>query len=137
MRLQNLRLFAIIGIVILASPSEGTNPPVSLTDAERDSLLALGEEKILNRELDLAVEIFTRLTQSYPKDAYLRTRLGYAHLSNANYKAAEAAYQKAKELNPDLPEACRCGVDLCRTPRQGNGRAAKLPQSLGRGQTRD
>ena len=90
MRLQNLCLLAIIGIVFIVSSSEGTDPPVSLTDAERDSLVALGEEKILNRELDLAIEIFTRLTQSYPNDAYLRIRLGYAHLSNANYEAAEA-----------------------------------------------
>ena len=132
MRLQNLCLFAIIATVFIASPSEGTNPPVSLTDAERDSLVALGEEKILNRELDLAIEIFTRLTQSYPNDAYLRIRLGYAHLSNANYKAAEAAYEKAKELNPDLPEAyVGVGLTYAERPARGMGALQNFRKALG------
>ena len=72
---------------------------------KRDSLLALGEDQLRNGLLDTAIQTFALLVEAHPQNALFRSRLGSAHLARGNFDTAQTAFEHAKQLNPQLPDA--------------------------------
>ena len=71
----------------------------------RNALLALGERQLDAGEINEAIATFAGLSDSYPDDAYVFTRLGAAHLKKKAFKEAEAAFKEAKRIDKTLPDA--------------------------------
>ena len=53
-----------------------------------------------------AVPLFTRATESHPKDAAAWKGLGSAYAAMGYYGRAEPAFRRACELDPRLQNAC-------------------------------
>ena len=136
----------LVGITILVSsvsardeteqqePSEATQKVV-LSKVEKDTLLAPGEQQMLEGAPGDAVVTFTRLVEAYPEDAALRSRLGYAYLKNRDFKAAEKTFKTAKKLDVNRPDAY-VGLGLVYVEGPGRGLYAFFNSRRARGEAR-
>ena len=87
---------------------------------QRDSLLTLGQQYLREGQAEAAVATFSNLTKTFPKDAHIQSRLGYAYLKNRDFEKAETAFKTAKGLDQNLDRSvCGPGTRLCRTPGLG------------------
>lgn len=137
---RNWILLVGIGITILVSAvsaqEEGeTEQKVVLSKAEKDTLLARGEQQMLEGASGDAVITFTRLVEAYPEDAALRSRLGYAYLKNRDFKAAEKTFKTAKNLDATRPDAY-VGLGLVYVEGPGRGLNAFFNSRRARGEAR-
>ena len=115
-------------------PSEATQKVV-LSKAEKDTLLAWGEQQMLEGAPGDAVVTYTRLVEAYPEDAALRSRLGYAYLKNRDFKAAEKTFKTAKKLDVNRPDAY-VGLGLVYVEGPGRGLNAFFNSRRARGEAR-
>ncbi len=90
---------------------------------QRDSLLSLGQQYLRQGQADAAVETFSRLSKAFPKDADIRSHLGYAYLKKRDFKNASAAFKAAKNLNRNSAEA-HVGLGLVYAERPASGLSA-------------
>ncbi|MXZ08148.1 MAG: GWxTD domain-containing protein [Gemmatimonadetes bacterium] len=137
---RNWILLVGIGITILVSAvsaqEEGeTEQKVVLSKAEKDTLLARGEQQMLEGASGDAVITFTRLVEAYPEDAALRSRLGYAYLKRRDFKAAEKTFKTAKNLDATRPDAY-VGLGLVYVEGPGRGLNALFNSRRARGEAR-
>jgi len=90
------------------------------TQAFRNTMLALGERQFKAGELNESLETFRALVVDFPDDAHLHTRLGYVLLKRDDFKEAEAAFQKAKDLDKNKVEAyVGLGLTYAEKPTRG------------------
>ena len=113
--------FSLVFVPSLYSQQSADSPPDSAAfRAHRNILIALGERQMQADELNEAIETFARLTESYPEDAYIFTRLGMAYLKKEAFDEAEEAFVKAKSLNKNLPDAyVGLGLVYAESPARG------------------
>ncbi len=90
---------------------------------QRDSLLTLGQQHLREGRAEAAVATFSNLTKTFPKDAHIQSRLGYAYLKNRDFEKAEAAFKTAKKLDQNLAEAY-VGLGLVYAERPASGLSA-------------
>lgn len=69
--------------------------------ARGDMLLQAGKNKLLSGDISNAIVDMTAAIKSNPKSARAYTYRGEAYMSNANYAAAKADFDKAIELQPE------------------------------------
>ncbi len=81
------------------------------THSSRDSILASGERQIDSRQLGEAVETFSRLAETFPGDAHILTRLGYAQLRIRDFEAAKGSFEAALKLD-EKKAAAHAGLAL-------------------------
>ena len=110
-----------LGVSAQDLPSEAA--PQVLSKSARDSMIILGEQQVRASEFGKAIDTFTRLAETYPKDATLQIRLGYVALKKEDFEVAKDAFAAAKELDPNLPDA-RVGLGLAYVKMPGKGLAA-------------
>ena len=82
-----------------ASASEDGTGVSAVSQAERDSLMILGESYFGAQEYFEAEEVFSRLIEAYPKDAVVRTWLGTVQMKRKNFSDAEKTFEKAQKLD--------------------------------------
>ncbi len=76
-------------------------PTTAGTLSRRDSILAVGDRQMDNRQPGEAVVTFTRLAEAFPGDAHVLTRLGRAQLKVGDFKAAKRSFEAALELDEE------------------------------------
>ncbi|CAN1209645.1 hypothetical protein TUMEXPCC7403_05435 [Tumidithrix helvetica PCC 7403] len=70
-----------------------------------DLAYALGLAYVLQRKAPQAIAAFTQITQvTDPTNVWAWAYLGFVHLYSFQPQAAEAAFSKAAQLNPNIPE---------------------------------
>ncbi len=115
-----LWLPAIASPALAAEPANNASSPSAAPRAHRNILLALGERQLKAGELNEAIETFSRLSESYPEDAYIFTRLGTGYLRKEAYEEAEKAFKTAKRLDKRLPDAyVGLGLVYAESPAKG------------------
>lgn len=98
-------MFLRLCIAFLFLAPAGSALGAALSGAGRDSMLALGERQMADRQLAEAVGTFARLAEAFPEDAYLLARLGHAHLKVEDFGEAKKAFEAAKKLDENLAAA--------------------------------
>lgn len=94
---------------------------LELDPENRETYLRLGKIYMDNQQIPEALELFTRMAARLPDYYVAHFYLGEAHFLSGNYKAAEQAFLKTIDLEPDLIEPRLRLVDMLRDPENPAG----------------
>lgn len=101
-RFQPVHLQRYCIVVLMLGLSVSTTAGTSST---RDSIQAVGERQLDSRQLDAALDTFSRLAEAFPDDAHILTRLGRVQLKAEDFKAAKESFEAALKLDEDYAAA--------------------------------
>ena len=105
-----------------------------ISATERDSLIFRAEQQMRSRAFEEAVDIFQRLVETFPEDARLLTRLGYAYLKKGDLRAARQAFEAAKKCDNGLPDAyVGLGLSYVKRPARGMEAYYNFRRAIGEG----
>lgn len=109
---ESVRLPFWVLVLVFTSVAMGASkrPPgeegkILSANSERDSLVSQAERLMRGGGTEEAIGLFARLVEAYPEDVHLLTRLGHACLKKGDFNGAQRAFEMAKKLDANLPEA--------------------------------
>lgn len=93
-------------IKIIADEKYETAPKRNNNQYDSEELLNEAVKYIANEQVDKACDMFERMIDKYPNDAWLMCKLAYIYEGYANDKdMTKKYYDRAYEVDPDYPEA--------------------------------
>ncbi|MDZ7665765.1 MAG: tetratricopeptide repeat protein [Desulfotignum sp.] len=96
---------------------------LELDPENRETYLRLGKIYMDNQQIAQALELFSRMAKQLPDYYVAHFYLGEAHFLSGNYTAAEQAFLRTIDLEPDLIEPRLRLVDMLQDPENPAGDA--------------
>jgi len=94
---------------------------LELDPENRETYLRLGKIYMDNQQIPEALELFSRMAKRLPDYYVAHFYLGEAHFLSGNYEAAEQAFLRTIDLEPDLIEPRFRLVDILQNPENPAG----------------